>query len=382
MLKHVLTQMNIFLIAVLVITSCGQKSGNAGQENVKNDSTQSVSDSSSSGKENANPNNMDQDLIPVEVTTITRGAISDYILLNSNLETEVMADVFSRIQGIVDEIKKEEGQFVRKGEILLTLEAKEYEIAEQRARVEYEQQLNNFKRLEIMHEKNLLSDEELERAKFTLENSRLIWEEAKLNLDYTNIQSPITGKIGERLAKVGERIQPTNKLFSVVNTDEVIAVVYVPERNLNRLKIGQKVVIYSENLQGEPFDGWIKRISPVVDPSSGTFKVTVGVKNRGDRLKPGMFVNLQIITDTRENTVLIPKTAVVYENEFMNVYVVRDGVAHKIRLTPGFEDNVKVESLKDIEAGEKVIVVGQAGMRDKTKVKIVSERDNLLVRSN
>jgi membrane fusion protein, multidrug efflux system len=382
MLKHILLQMSVLLISVLLITSCGQKTSNEGQGNVKNDSTQTKTDSVSAAGESADRGNMDQDLIPVEVTTIALGEISDYILLNSNLETEIMADVSSRIQGIVFEIKKEEGQYVRKGEVLLTLEAREYEIAEQRARVEYDQQVNNFKRLEMMHEKNLLSDEELERAKFTLENSRLLWEEAKLNLDYTNIQSPINGKIGERLAKIGERIQPTNKLFSVVNTEEVIAVVYVPERNLNRLKIGQKAVIYSENIQGEQFDGWIKRISPVVDPSSGTFKVTIGVRNRSDLLRPGMFVNLQIITDTRENTVLIPKTAVVYENEFMNVYVVRDGVAHKIRLTPGFEDNVKVESLKDIEAGEKVIVVGQSGMRDKTKVKIVSEREILLSRKS
>lgn len=382
MLKHILLQMSFLLISVLLITSCGQKTSNEGQGNVKNDSTQTKTDSVSAAGESADRGNMDQDLIPVEVTTIALGEISDYILLNSNLETEIMADVSSRIQGIVFEIKKEEGQYVRKGEVLLTLEAREYEIAEQRARVEYDQQVNNFKRLEMMHEKNLLSDEELERAKFTLENSRLLWEEAKLNLDYTNIQSPINGKIGERLAKIGERIQPTNKLFSVVNTEEVIAVVYVPERNLNRLKIGQKAVIYSENIQGEQFDGWIKRISPVVDPSSGTFKVTIGVRNRSDLLRPGMFVNLQIITDTRENTVLIPKTAVVYENEFMNVYVVRDGVAHKIRLTPGFEDNVKVESLKDIEAGEKVIVVGQSGMRDKTKVKIVSEREILLSRKS
>jgi len=378
--KHILVQFTLILISFILISACGQKPGSGDQRKAKNDSTLTNPDSASARNDSVSRGNIDQDLIPVEVTTIALGEISDYILLNSNLETEIMADVSSRIQGIVFEIKKEEGQYVRKGEVLLTLEAREYELAEQRARVEYDQQLNNFNRLQVMHEKKLLSDEELERAKFTLEGSRLFWEEAKLNLDYTNIQSPISGKIGERLAKIGERIQPTNKLFSVVNTEEVIAVVYVPERNLNRLKSGQRAVIYSENLRGELFEGWIKRISPVVDPSSGTFKVTIGVKNRGDLLRPGMFVNLQIITDTRKNTVLIPKTAVVYENEFMNVYVVRDGVAHKIRLTPGFEDNVKVESLKDVEAGEKVIVVGQAGMRDKTKVKIVSERENVLSR--
>ena len=62
----------------------------------------------------------------------------------------------------------------------------------------------------------------------------------------------------------------------------------------------------------------------------------------------------------------------------MNVYVVRDSIARKIRLQPGFEDNQKVESLNEIKSGEKVIVVGQSGMKDETPVKIVSERKNTI----
>jgi multidrug efflux pump subunit AcrA (membrane-fusion protein) len=102
--------------------------------------------------------------IPVEVMPVVRGDISKYLLLSSNLETEVMADVYSRIQGIVDSIFAEEGQYVKKGDVMLTLEAREYELAEQKARVEYEQQLRNFQRLEKMHAKKLLSDEEYEKA--------------------------------------------------------------------------------------------------------------------------------------------------------------------------------------------------------------------------
>ena len=122
----------------------------------------------------------------------------------------------------------------------------------------------------------------------------------------------------------------------------------------------------------------IKRISPVVDPASGTFKVTVGLKSDG-QLKPGMFVNVHLIISTHENAILIPKTAIVYENEYMNVFVVRDSIAHKIRLKAGFEDAKKVEALSDIEDGDKVIVVGQAGMKDKTKVRIVAERENNII---
>jgi membrane fusion protein (multidrug efflux system) len=374
-----------FKILILIITgifvfSCSQGSG---ENEIKNQSTKdsSLTKTDSTVKQDpgkVDPVNPDINLIPVEVTTIKTGDISDFILLSSNLETEVMADVFSRVQGIVEGIYKEEGSYVKKGDVMLSLEAKEYELAEEKANVEYQQQLSNYKRLEAMHEKNLLSDDEFEKAKFTMEGAKIQWDEAKLNLDYTKIKSPITGRVGERLTKQGARIQPTDKLFSVVDNSQVIAVVYVPEKHLNKLEIGQKAIIYSENLKDTHFKGWIKRISPVVDPASGTFKVTVGVENTNNMLRPGMFVNVEIITETHNDVVLIPKTAIVYENEYMNVYVVRDSIARKIRLQPGFEDNQKVESLNEIKSGEQVIVVGQSGMKDETPVKIVSERKNTI----
>ncbi len=180
------------------------------------------------------------------------------------------------------------------------------------------------------------------------------------------------------MIKLGDRINPTDKLFTVINTDEMIAVVYAPEKELGIIKKKQPAYISSDNIRGEQFTGWIKRVSPVVDPQSGTFKVTIGVRNKRDKLHAGMFVNTHIVTATHEDAILIPKTAIVYENEAMNVFVVRDSIAHKIALDVGFQDHEKIESLSEIQEGDKVIVVGQAGLKDKTKVIIVSERENKL----
>ncbi len=315
-----------------------------------------------------------EELIPVEVTTVATGDISSYLLLSSNLETEEMTDVYARVQGLVERIFVEEGDYVRKGQVLMKLEADEYALREARARVEYEQEQSRFQRAKAMFEKNLLSKEEFEQTRFALEAKKIQWQEAKLNLDYTRITSPIAGVIGERLRRPGDRIQPTDKLFTVINTDEMIAVVHIPEKEIGHVSKGQKAYLTSQHLPGERFEGWIKRVSPVVDPQSGTFKVTVGIRNTDNRLRPGMFVNVHIITDTHEEAVLIPKTAVVYENENLYVFVVRDSLAHKIRLDVGYQDFEKVESLSQIQPGEKVIVVGQAGLKDQTKVRIVAEQ--------
>jgi len=339
----------------------------AGQDSIKNDSTKASTDENAKKKR-------DQEAIPVEVTTIQRGTISDYILLSTNLETEKMTDVYSRIEGMVQEINFQEGDKVKKDQILLKLEADEYRLAAERAKLNYLRQKADFERMEAMFQKDLLSKEEFDQAKFATQGLEVDYEQAQLNYSYTRIKAPISGVIGDRLIKIGDRIQPQNKLFTIINTEEMIAVVYAPEKELGNLRKNQNAYISSDNIPGMRFKGWIKRVSPVVDPQSGTFKVTIGVKNQDNKLRAGMFVNAHIIVDTHEDAVLIPKTAIVYENEMMNVFVVRDSIAHKIVLEVGYQDHEKVESLKEIDAGDKVIVVGQAGLKDQTKVKIVSER--------
>ncbi len=376
----------LMLIVILIfgnymLISCG--GGNAQNEDMSSsDSTTVDSSKSGTGAEGGSRkdriNTAETDLIPVEVTTIKRGLISDFILLSTNLETEKMANVYPRVQGLVENILVEEGDYVKKGQVLMTLEADEYVLAEEKARLNYLNQKSDFDRMEAMFQQNLLSKEEFETAKYALEGLEVDWKQAKLNLSYTKITAPIAGVVGDRLIKPGDRIQPTDQLYSVINTTEMIAVVYAPEKELGNVEKNQSAFITSDHLKDERFDGWVKRVSPVVDPKSGTFKITVGVKNRDNKLRAGMFVNTHIITATHENAVLIPKTAIVYENEQLNVYVVKDSIAHKVTLKVGFQDHEKVESLEGIEEGDQIIVVGQAGLKDKTKVKIVNERKNEL----
>ena len=381
--KNILFQLLLLSMFSLMLMRCGSNPDQDKQD-TNSDSTQvdSTKKSSDSKKGKGDDSKKEEEAIPVEVVEVGRGNISNYILLSSNLETETMADVYARMQGIVEKIYVEEGQYVTKGQIMVSLEAREYELAEKKANINYQQQLGIYKRLDVMFQESLLSKEEFENAKYTLQAAEVQWKEAKLNLDFMRIKAPISGRVGYRSVKLGQRIQPTDKIFSVVDNAQVIAVVYVPEKNLDDLKIGQEAKVFSDYLEGQTFKSWIKRISPVVDPASGTFKVTLGVKNAGDRLRPGMFVNTHIILNTHKNVILIPKTALIYENQYLNVFVVRDSLAHKIRLDTGYEDNEKIESLNGIEEGEKIIVIGQAGMKDKVKVDVVSERQNSFATKN
>jgi len=372
----------LILMIMILNLYCGKDSPdtkdekNAGTDSTMSDSS-GISGSDSTGKKDQSGDGEKEqkiDAIPVEVTTINKGTISAYILLSTNLETEKMTNIYSRIQGVVEKIYAQEGDRVGKNQVLLQLEGEEHRLAEERAHLNYLQSESEFNRLKTMFEEDLLSKEEFEKARYTTEGLKVDWDQAKLNFSYTKIKSPISGIVGDRSVKIGDRIQPTQQLYTVINTDEMIAVVYTPEKELGNVRKGQTAYISSENIVDKRFTGWIKRVSPVVDPQSGTFKVTIGVKNLENQLRSGMFVNAHIVIDTHEDVVLIPKTAIVYENEMMNIFVVRDSIAHKVALDVGFQDHEKVESLSKIEEGDKVIVVGQAGLKDQTKVKIVSER--------
>lgn len=370
-MKHYLSVFATLTLGLIILSGCNAK-------NQSSDETKAQNDTTNSQQNKAQDEKSEIEAIPVETTTIQKGSISSYILLSSNLETEKMADIYSKVQGLVEKIYVEEGDYVDKNQVLMELEAEEYILAEQSARVDYEQKKAAYERAKAMLNKELYSQQEFEQVKFPMDAAKIAWEQAKLNLSYTKITSPIAGVVGNRLRKPGDRIQPSDRLFTVINLDEMIAVVYVPEREIQRISKGQEAYLFSDNLQNKRFAGWIKRVSPAVDPQSGTFKVTVGVKNAGNALRPGMFVNVHIITETHDNAVLIPKTALVYENEKMNVYVVRDSLARKIQINPGFQNYQYVESRSQIAEGDKVIVVGQAGLKDSTRVKIISERENAL----
>ncbi|MFQ5584386.1 MAG: biotin/lipoyl-binding protein, partial [Calditrichia bacterium] len=137
----------ILLVVGIFLYSCSSN-GNAsnkamaGKDSSQTDSTKNNADNSKNKNKKGWKNNQKDEAIPVEVTTIQTGPISSYILLSSNLETENMVDIYSRVQGLVEKINADEGDYVRKGQVLIELEDDEYSLAEQRARVGYEEQKN------------------------------------------------------------------------------------------------------------------------------------------------------------------------------------------------------------------------------------------------
>ncbi len=312
-------------------------------------------------------------VIPVEVTSAKVGDIASFLYFSSNVDAEAVVDIYPMTSGIVEEIYYDEGDFVKKGTILAKLDDREASINEAKARINYEQLKADFNRQKQMFEKKLISKEEFENFKFNYEKAKLDWKQAKLLLSYTRIKTPFDGVIATRYIKKGNKISTSQPAFKVVKQQDKIAVVYIPQEEKKSIYLKQKVFLES---MGDTIEGYIKRISPAIDPQSGTFKVTIGIKDNKNVLSVGQFVNVRIVKDIHKDVLLLTKDALIYESDKKFVYIVNpDMSVKKVEIMTGFETPTEVEVVKGLTKDDKVVTAGKNSLREDSKVRIIEKRE-------
>lgn len=313
--------------------------------------------------------------IPVEVAPVSVGTITAFYTTTATLEAEREARVVPRLGGTIVELLVEEGDAVRAGQPLARIDNDRHQLELARAEATMRRLEQDFNRSREMYARNLISSEAFERAKFEFDAQKAAFELARLELSYTAIAAPIAGVVSERMIKVGNTVNTQEPAFVVTSLDPLIATLHVPERELARLAVGQPATVGVDALAGRRFTGRVARISPVIDPSTGTFRVTVEVSAEDGSLKPGMFGRVHIVHDTRHDTLLVPAAAVLAEDARTSVFVVRDGAAQRRDVQVGYRNNGSIEILDGVEPGDRVVVTGQASLRNNTKVSVVNGGD-------
>ena len=201
---------------------------------------------------------------------------------------------------------------------------------------------------------------------------RAQYELARLELSYTEIRAPIDGVIAERFIKVGNNLDVNAPVFQLTDLDPLIAYLHVPEREFNKLSANQPALIYLDALQGTQFVGEVARISPTIDPNTGTFKATIEVTDETNQLKPGMFGRFNIVYDQHTNVVLLPRSAIVDDDRTLAVFVVdeEDGkdIAKRRTIETGFPSGDKIEVTTGLDGSERVVIVGHGATRDGGKL--------------
>lgn len=357
----------VLLLIGVAAVGCGEDAGAKKSEGAQADSTKT--DSTKVAQKDAKKKVVEG--VPVKVSEVGTGEISEHVLYSATVEAEETIDIYAQASGLVRRILVEEGAKVSEGQVLVELVDDELKLDEAEARLAYQKMESQLKRKAELFNRELLAKEEYEDLRMSVEQSKIRWERAKLALAHAHVRAPVDGVIAKRLVKIGDRVGQSAKLYEMVNLSRLIAHVHVPGQGMQNLTLGQRAMVTTDFLPDTKFQGRILRISPVVDPGSGTFKVTLELDASDRRLRPGMFVNAHIVTATHTDAVLVPKRAVVYDDGMPHVFVVADSTAQKVRFDVGFDDTEHVEVVSGIAKGDLIVVVGQNGLKDKARVRII-----------
>jgi membrane fusion protein (multidrug efflux system) len=309
--------------------------------------------------------------VPVEVQPVRRAAMLAVYSGTAPIEAHDEAVVVAKVGGEVRQIYVEEGDAVKAGQILARLDGDRLrlEVKESEAKLrKLERDLARFKELS---EQGLVAKNELENAQFDLDALRAGYERARLELSYTEIRAPIAGVVSARHIKVGNTISPNDPTFRVTDLDPLVAYVHIPEKEFRKLAPGQPADVIVDALGGTRFAGTIAIISPTVDPQTGTFRAKLEVPDESRRLKPGMFARVNIVYERRENALQVPRNSILDSDGSQSVFVVAGDKAEQRRIKSGLVNGGWVEVTEGLEGDERIVVVGQGGLKSGTLVKVV-----------
>jgi membrane fusion protein (multidrug efflux system) len=312
--------------------------------------------------------------VPVAVRTVGRGDIATRYEATATLEAEKQTEVLARVVGLAAGLAVEEGDRVREGDGLMRIENGEYRLRVDQAAARTANLRTRFERLEAMLAEGLTAAEEYETARTDLAAAEADEGLARLEMSYTTVRAPFAGRITSRMIDPGQNVSLGTPLFAMADFDPLLVRVHVPSREFNKLRTEQTVELVLDS-DGVRLPGRIKLISPVIDPASGTIKVTVEVPDPPASVRPGDFAAVRIVTEQRDGVLLVPVAAVLADKDESVCYVAVDGAegptAERRVVEVGFTDDQHAQILSGLAEGESVVVKGQRTLTHGALLKIL-----------
>jgi membrane fusion protein (multidrug efflux system) len=353
--KHLLAVLGVvFLLAAAVTaTGCGTgdnaeaSTGTKGEDRAKAGDDESDDGESKISRfpkgEDDDEDDDEEEPVPVEVALLARGPIESVLRFSSNLEAENEVQVVSQAKRLVRELLVEEGDQVERNQLLVRLQDEEQRSQLAKVKSQLNKAEREYERQQRLFEQDLISQQVFTDAKFEYEQLEISVDDAERELSYTEVRAPIPGTVTQRLVQVGDQVQIGQHLFDIVDFDSMVARVFVPEKHLQRLRPGLLAKISTSATGDRSFMAEVDRVAPVVDPQSGTVKVTVAVGAQAG-LRPGLYVDVELVTATHTEAVLVPKQALVYDADQMFVYRLADERrVERVFIEPLLADKENVE---------------------------------------
>lgn len=374
--------------------------------------------------------------IPVEVVTIAKGDIVVKVPANGILEEVEKQMVYYEGSAKVKSIEVELGQRVTKGQLLATVDATDLknkiDVAREQLEIERislekveksrleaidssksiltEARLN-LERNKALFEKGAISQVEFEKLQKSCEDAEKVYQQyldnedalyydiqklhkqlnvSRMNIDdqvaqqqkqSAHIVSSMEGVVTQQNIQLGSFTSPTSPCFVISNLEHLEIKIDVSEYDIGKVHIGQEVEIVTDAMADKIFKGTVEKIAPVASRvNTGqsietVVNVTIKVLETNEFLKPGFTVKTRIISDSSENTIVVPFDAIQTENEGTRyVYVVKDGIVEKREVQIGVESDFSIEVVSNLTEGEEVIVNPPANLADGDRVLVIAKK--------
>lgn len=309
----------------------------------------------------------------VQVMKPERRTIVQTLTIPGNVSPWYQTTLYAKVPGYLKEIMFDKGDEVTKGQLLALIEAPEIEDQYRQADADYRIKKLTFERLYRVWKEDpaVIAKQDVDTAEAAAEAARHLRDSRKTLLNYTRVVAPFSGTITARFADPGALIQAATgsatqatPLFTLMALDTVRIYANVPQESAGYVKPGTKAVLSGRELAGKDITAPVTRTTEALDPATRTLLVEIDIPNKDHALQPGMYLNVTLHLQERQNALAVFPAAIVSSpaNSARFVFVVEQGRARQVPVTTGADDGRWVEIREGLTGSEEVVVVGKAGL--------------------
>ncbi|MHB2025935.1 MAG: efflux RND transporter periplasmic adaptor subunit [Elusimicrobiota bacterium] len=297
------------------------------------------------------------------------------LMLPADVEGIKQASIYSHVDGYMGKLYVDEGDFVKKGQLMADIIAPDVMEAYNKALANYNLQEITRKRYAELLKGQVISQQEYDTVDAQAKEAKALLNNALANVAYTHITAPFSGQVARRFKYPGDLIVKATRnkaqspIFVVVNEGVLRFVVDAPQVDVAQIGIGTPVRIRVDSFPGVTFPGKVTRIDEILHEATKTERVLIDIRNPGDKLHAGMFAMVDLVIDRKNHVLTVPRGAIQGGNGVPNfVYVLDAGkVAHRLVQT-GLNDITTVEITQGISSSDTVLIPGATALTDGMKV--------------
>lgn len=300
--------------------------------------------------------------------------------INTNSETynysglvtpSIKTPLSFQLPGTIESIYVEEGDVVKKGQLLAKLSSTTSESSYRAARAMQIQAQDAYERLKIVYDKGSLPDIEWEEIKSKLEQANAAEQIAKNNLDNCSLKAPKDGVVGSRNKETGESAMPGISVIDLVTISDVFIRISVPENEINRIKKNQRASVIIPAISQNTYHGKVEKIGVMANQLSKTYEVKIRLRNTKLEIKPGMVCDVDLNIENHKQLVTIPSQAVIKDSDNKHyVYLVdkKLNTSKKQEVVVGEFSNNNLQIISGIKPGDLIVVSGQHKLKSDSNV--------------